>query len=257
MTILIALILGLVQGLTEFLPVSSSGHLMLLNQIFNIDGDFLFVSIVLHLATLLAIVIVFYKDIWQLIRHPFSKQAVNLYVATIPTIVIVLIFKAFIEGFFNDASLLPFCFMFTAFLLLVTHFLSNKKSTDFNRKFKTSSALIMGISQGFAVIPGISRSGTTICTGLILGEERQQTAKFSFLMSIPIILASLIYEIVFTDSASTINAVGVLPLLIAFFSAFLVGIFSIKFMLKIVQESKYYYFSIYLIALSILSLFVI
>ena len=257
MTILVALILGLVQGLTEFLPVSSSGHLMLLNQIFKIEGDFLFISIVLHLATLFAIVIVFYKEIWQLIKHPFSKQAINLYIATIPTVTIVLLFKAFIEKFFNNASLLPFCFMFTAFLLVITQFLSNKKQVDFNKQIKTSSAFIMGISQGFAVIPGISRSGSTICTGLILGEEREQTAKFSFLMSIPIIFASLLYEIIFTDSVITIKTVGVLPLLIAFLSAFLVGILSIKFMLRVVKNSKYYYFSIYLIALSILSFFII
>lgn len=263
MTILVALILGIVQGLTEFLPVSSSGHLFLLNQIFGIDGDFLLVSIILHLATLLAVVLVFYKDIWELIKHPFSKQACNLYIATIPTIIIVLLFKSLIDSIFNNANLLPFCFMITAVLLFITYLLSNKKVEDksyenqFNGTVKWTSALAMGISQGLATIPGISRSGSTICTGLLLGESRKESAKFSFLMSIPIILASMLYEILFTSSTATLSQIGIVPLLTAFFSAFLVGIFSIKFMLKIVEKAKYYYFSIYLFVLSIVSMFVI
>ena len=262
MSILVALILGIVQGLTEFLPVSSSGHLLLLNQLFGINGDFLLVSIILHFATLLAVVFVFWKDIWELIKHPFSKPAINLYVATIPTVVIVLIFKKFIESSFENASLLPFCFMLTAVLLLITYFLSNRKNkgqVEYENycEIKRSSAFAMGISQGLAVIPGISRSGSTICTGLILGENRKESAKFSFLMSIPIIIASMIYEIVFSSSTASINAIGAMPLIVAFIAAFLVGIISIKFMLKVVEKAKYYYFSIYLIILSIISLFVV
>ena len=262
MSILVALILGIVQGLTEFLPVSSSGHLLLLNQIFGIDGDFLLVSIILHVATLLAVIFVFWKDIFYLIKHPFSKPAVNLYIATIPTVVIVLIFKKFIESSFENASLLPFCFMLTAVLLLITYFLSkrkNKAEIEYENycEIKKSSAFAMGISQGLAVIPGISRSGSTICTGLILGENRKESAKFSFLMSIPIIIASMLYEILFSSSTASINQIGILPLIIAFVSALLVGILSIKFMLKVVEKAKYYYFSIYLVVLSIVSLFVI
>ena len=260
MSILVALTLGIIQGLTEFLPVSSSGHLLLLNQIFGINGDFLFVSIILHFATLLAVVFVFWKDIWELIKHPFSKNAVNLYIATIPTVIIVLIFKKFIESSFENASLLPFCFMLTAVLLLITYLLSNKKNkVEYENycEIKKSSAFSMGISQGIAVIPGISRSGSTICTALILGENRKESAKFSFLMSIPIIIASMIYEILFSTSSVSINEIGILPLIIAFLSAFFVGILSIKFMLKVVENAKYYYFSIYLFVLSIVSLFVV
>lgn len=263
MSILVALVLGIVQGLTEFLPVSSSGHLFLLNEIFGVDGDFLLLSIILHLATLLAVIIVFYKDIWQLIKHPFSKQACNLYIATIPTVAIVFLFKFALGNIFENASLLPFCFMVTAVLLLITYLLSNKKvedrsyENDFNGTVKWTSALGMGIAQGLATIPGISRSGSTICTGLLLGESRKESAKFSFLMSIPIIIASMLYEIIFTSSSQTLSQIGIVPLLVAFVSAFLVGIFSIKFMLKIVEKAKYYYFSIYLFILSIVSMFIV
>lgn len=261
MTILVALILGIVQGLTEFLPVSSSGHLFLLNKIFGINGDFLLVSILLHLATLLAVVIVFYKEIWQLIKHPFSKQACNLYIATIPTIIIVLLFKKSIDNIFGNSALLPFCFMLTAVLLFVTYLLSNKKQKSYENQFegtiRWTSAFSMGIAQGLAIIPGISRSGSTICTGLLLGESKKDCAKFSFLMSIPIILASMLYEILFTSSTSTLSQIGIIPLLIAFISAFLVGILSIKFMLKIVEKAKYYYFSIYLFVLAIITMFIV
>lgn len=263
MSILVALILGIVQGLTEFLPVSSSGHLFLLNEIFGVNGDFLMLSIILHLATLLAVLIVFRKDIWQLIKHPFSKQACNLYIATVPTVIIVLLFKFVFGDIFENASLLPFCFMLTAVLLFITYLLSNKKIEDksyenqFEGNIKWTSALGMGISQGFATIPGISRSGSTICTGLLLGESRKDSAKFSFLMSIPIILASMLYEIVFSSSTASLSQIGILPLIVAFVSAFVVGIFSIKFMLKIIEKAKYYYFSIYLFILSIISLFIV
>ena len=259
MTILVALILGIVQGLTEFLPVSSSGHLMLLNYLFGLETDFLLVSIILHLATLLAVVFVFYREILELLKHPFSKPALKLYAATIPTVLIVLLFKSFIENAFESVSLLPFCFMLTAVLLYITYLIGeHRKNKDYSKKdFKFSSAISMGIAQGLAVIPGISRSGSTICTGLILGEEKSSTAKFSFLMSIPIILASMLYEIVFSGGGNALNSIGILPLIVAFLSAFIVGIFSIKFMLKVVEKAKYYYFSIYLFVLAVVSFFII
>lgn len=255
MTILVALILGIVQGLTEFLPVSSSGHLMLLNSIFKIDGNFLMIEIILHVATLLAVVIIFRKEVWFLLKNPFSKQMKNLVLATIPTIVIVFVFKFFTDSVFESANLLPLTFMITAFILVISQVVCDKKKNCEKREIKKSSALLMGVMQGFAVMPGISRSGSTICTGLILGENKEESAKFSFLMSIPIILASLFYEIMF--SSSEILSVGILPLIVSFFSAFLIGILSIKFMLKIVAKSKLYYFSLYLVILSILSLFIV
>ena len=129
MTLWVALILGIVQGLTEFLPVSSSGHLTLLNKIFGIEGNTLILTILLHVATLFAVFFVLRKEIWQLIRHPFSLEARNLYIATIPTILIVLLSKGFLEDEFSSARLLPYFFILTAVILAVTNIIDerNKK----------------------------------------------------------------------------------------------------------------------------------
>ena len=255
MTILVALILGIVQGLTEFLPVSSSGHLMLLNSVFKIDGNFLFIEIVLHVATLLAVIIVLRKEIWYLVKNPFSKQMKNLVIATIPTVFIVFIFKFLTNSVFENAKILPVTFMITALFLVLSQFVSDKNLNLDESEMKTFSCLMMGVMQGFAVLPGISRSGSTICTGLIMGENKEKSAKFSFLMSIPIILASLVYEIVF--SSCEVLSTQILPIIVSFLSAFIVGILSIKFMLKIVSKSKLYYFAFYLFVLSILSYFIV
>ena len=263
MTLWIALILGLVQGLTEFLPVSSSGHLTLLNKIFGIEGNTLLLTILLHVATLFAVFFVLRKEIWQLIRHPFSLEARNLYIATIPTVMIVLLSKGFLEDQFSSAKLLPYCFILTAILLAVTNVIDerNKKKNlyypDQGFRNNVRSSLVMGIAQGLAVLPGISRSGSTICAGLLAGENREKTAKFSFLMSIPIILGSMLYEILKGDYGTLASTSMIAPLIVAFLSAFLVGIFSIKLMLRVVQNAKYYWFSIYLVGVSILAFFVV
>ncbi len=179
----------------------------------------------------------------------------NLVLSTIPTIIIVFIFRFFTNSVFENAKILPVTFMITALFLIISQVISEKKQNCKKREIKTSSCLMMGVIQGFAVLPGISRSGSTICTGLIMGENKEESAKFSFLMSIPIIIASLFYEIIF--SSDKIFGVQVLPIIISFLSAFIVGILSIRFMLKIVSKSKLYYFAFYLFALSILSIFIV
>jgi undecaprenyl-diphosphatase len=246
-----AIILGIIQGLTEFLPVSSSGHLVLLGVLFNIQGDFVFFSVILHFVTLLAVIIYFRKQVWFLIRHPFSPIAKKLILATLPTIVIVLIFKKYIENSF-DGALLPFCFVFTAILLLFTQFFATNTQKDVDSK----SAFVMGLMQGVAVLPGISRSGSTICTGILMGNGKTQSAQFSFLMSIPIILASMVYELF-----GFVNAGGghifVWPTVVASVFAFVVGLASIKFMMWVVKKVKFYWFSIYLFGLAIICFFVL
>lgn len=247
MTIIEAIILGIIQGLTEFLPVSSSGHLVLLKRFFNLSGDFVFFSVILHVATLLAVLVYFRKEVFELIKYPFSKQAKNLYIATLPTIVVALIFESFIEASFSG-ELLPFCFMFTALLLFITHFLSRSSKKDIDKK----GAFLIGLMQGVATLPGISRSGTTISTSILLGYEKEQSARFSFLLSIPIIFASLLYEIY-----KLINVGGgqVFPLqtIMAFFVSFVVGFLAIKLMMSAIRKMKLYWFSVYLVALSILT----
>ena len=247
---LVLFFMGLVQGLTEFLPVSSSGHLVLLSNIFGVEES-LFISILLHVATLLSICVVFYKDILALIRHPFSKNTIMLVVATIPTCLIVLVLMPFIKSSFGG-SFLPASFLITAILLVVTElFAKNKK------EFSYKTAIIMGIAQGFAVFPGISRSGSTICAGILSGGDKKECAKFSFLMSIPIILLSLVMEIYEGVSGGISISYPISAIIISFIIAFLSGIFAIKFMMRLTEKGKLWWFSCYLLLLSVVTFFVI
>lgn len=253
MTVWCAVFFGILQGLTEFLPVSSSGHLVLFQNIFGVNADFMFFSVLLHLATLFAVVLVLWKDIKHLVLHPFCKEAQMLYTATIPTVLIVLLFQGFFEDAFSGA-LLPICFMITAVLLFLTEVLANKSMGKMG--FKTS--FITGVAQGLAVLPGISRSGATICTAVLLGVDRKRASRFSFILSIPIILASMAYEIFGAITAGEqVLTLPILPTILAFLSAFLVGVFCVKFMLGTFQKIKLWWFSIYLIIVAVISLFVI
>lgn len=248
---LVLFLLGLVQGLTEFLPVSSSGHLVLLSNLLGVEES-LFISILLHVATLLSIFVVFYKDIIYLIKHPLSQQSMMLVFATIPTCIIVLILLPIIKSSFSG-NLLPYCFLISAILLLLTELLVKK-----NKQKKYSNyiiALVMGIAQGFAVFPGISRSGSTICAGLLAGEK--EAPKFSFLMSIPIILLSMIMEIYEICIESVVINFNLWAVLISFVVAFLMGVLAIKFMLKLTKKTNFKWFSLYLFIISIITFFII
>lgn len=248
MSIIEAIILGIIQSLTEFLPVSSSGHLVLMSKIFGISGNFVFFSVILHVATLLAVVLYFRKEVWFLLRHPTNKTAKQLYLATLPTIILVLIFESFIENSF-DGKLLPFCFFFTAILLIITQFVSSKSQ---NKELDYKGSFAMGFMQGIAVLPGISRSGTTICTGIMLGYDKVKSAKFSFLMSIPVIFASMLYEIYKLIKAGG-GQIFPLQTFISAIFAFVIGFLAIKLMLFVVKKVKFYWFSIYLVAITIVS----
>lgn len=253
MEIFVLCLLGLVQGLCEFLPISSSGHLVLMSQLFGVE-DSLFVSIVLHMATLLAVLVVFRKDIWHMIRHPFSAESMNIVIATIPTCVIVLILMPVVDESFGG-SYLAFSFLISACLLLFSQNFVKEKA--FQGTFTHKNALIMGIAQGFAVFPGISRSGTTICAGLLSGGDKKECAKFSFLMSVPIIILSMIMEIVkiaFGGQSVAVNPIG---MILSFLIAFLVGILSIKVMIKLTEKANFKWFSIYLFSLAVITIFVI
>lgn len=255
------IIMGIVQGFTEFLPVSSSGHLVLLSNLFGIQES-LFVSIILHVATLLSIVVVFWRDIWYYIRHPLSQGSLKIMLATIPTCIIVLILMPLITASF-EGLFLPFCFIITAVVLLFTDFYYSRKPKfmpvgkreDFCG-ISYKQAIFMGIAQGFAVFPGISRSGSTICAGLISGAERENAARFSFLMSIPIILLSMVKEIYDIVQIGSVE-VNVPGLIVGAIAAFAIGMFAIKFMMKLTQRVKFRWFGIYLVAMALISLIVL
>ena len=257
MELLYFVLLGLVQGLTEFLPVSSSGHLVFLDKIFGVEtGNFLFVSIILHVATLISVIVLYYKQIWHLIKNPFSKETLLIVVATIPTVIIVLLFKGFFEDAFSGGYL-SICFMITAIILMLTYFKtqSQKKLPYDNITYK--NAVVIGIMQGFAVLPGISRSGSTISAGVLQGIDSEKATSFSFILSIPIILASLMYELFSCFYNGGQFFVGsYINLIISFIIALVSGIFAIKIMKKIAKTRKYYWFSIYLCIVALISCFV-
>lgn len=254
MTVWIAILYGIIQGATEFLPVSSSGHLVLLNLVFNTDGNLIFFSLLLHLATLFAVLVVLRKQVIFIVKNPFCDLAKKLYIATIPTVIIALLFMDFFTNSFSGAFL-PICFMITAVFLFFVEMYGREKAF---KSINKSTAFIMGLAQGVAILPGISRSGATIITGLFCKGSRKEISEFSFLMSIPIILASMAYEIFScVYNGTPIFDTPLVPTFFAFASAFLVGIFCVKFMINMLQKIKLYYFSIYLILISIFSLFLL
>ena len=245
------IVLGLLQGLTEFLPVSSSGHLVLFSYIFGIE-DSLFVSIVLHLATLLSVCVVMHKDIWNLIRHPFSKEMRNLVISTLVTLLIVFLLYDVAKSTYSS-SFLPLFFMITAVVLILTDIFSPKNAqTEMSKK----TSVFMGIAQGLAVFPGISRSGSTICAGMLARGDKKKVASHSFLMSLPIIVASMVKEIVDLCSLSCGLQVPTFPLILGAVVAFVVGVLTLKFMIKITCKVKFRYFGYYLIVLGIITLFI-
>ncbi|MCL2851335.1 MAG: undecaprenyl-diphosphate phosphatase [Firmicutes bacterium] len=260
MGITLAIFLGFVQGITEFLPVSSSGHLILAQELFSAPQDMMLFNIILHVATLLAVLVVFHKRIWQLVRKPFQKANYCLLLATVITVTFVLLFKDWIDGMFG-ASVLSVTFMITAVVLVIASFLQDdNRSSKFSPLYRNNghptyySSFFTGLAQGLAVIPGFSRSGFTISAGLATGVSKEKAAEFSFLMSIPIIIAALVYELVSSPIPSNISPA---PVIVGFIVALVSGIFAIKFMLHIVKRVKLYWFSLYLIVLSIITLIVL
>ena len=249
MSILVAIILGIVQGLTEFLPISSSGHLVLLERIFGIKSNLIFLNVVLHLGTLLAVVIYYRKRLWEYIKHPFCKEVRYLIIATIPTVIIFLLFRTFIEDSFGG-DYLVMGFLVTAVVLIICNWIMSRKTT-FNR-FDYKTAIMMGVFQGLAIMPGVSRSGSTITSGVVMGCNKKEVADFSFLMSIPVILASLVFELFKLDGGSL--GIGALPLICGFVFAFVFGLVAIKCMLKLIEKAQFYWFSIYLVILSLVIL---
>ncbi len=258
MDVIIIIILGIVQGLTEFLPVSSSGHLVLLENIFNIENSSLFINVVLHFATLLAVVIYYRKQIWQLIKHPIQPLALYLIISTIITCSIVLLFADFFESSFSGV-LLAWGFFLSALFLFATEYISRRyEEQKYNySKVNIKHSIFLGIFQGLAILPGVSRSGTTLCAGIVMGINKKDALDYSFLMSIPIIIASLVYELIKADYSAILTEINVFNLILGGVVAFVFAILGIKVMLKVVEKIQYKWFALYLLILGIITIFVI
>lgn len=247
MTIWIALLLGLVQGLCEFLPVSSSGHLVLLHNLFGIEEGALFFTIMLHVGTLLAVFAVYYKEIWALLRRPFQKKVGLLLIALVPTVVFALLFRDFFKDAYSGRYL-GFGFLLTALILTLSERLARgRKTMD---TMRVPDALGIGLMQGIAILPGVSRSGSTIAGGLFCGVDRKAAADFSFILSIPAILGSVVLEI--PDLAR--GGMGDLNwgfILAGMAAAAVSGYFAIRLMLKVVTGKRLWPFAVYVAALGL------
>tara|TARA_B100000575_G_C23136502_1_gene660352 strand:- start:2075 stop:2860 length:786 start_codon:yes stop_codon:yes gene_type:complete len=261
MTELDAFILGVIQGLTEFLPVSSSGHLEITRSLLNanqLDSENTLMTVVLHFGTALSTIIIFKKDILDLFRGAFKKKSnsdqkylLNILISMIPAAIVGFIFEQDIESLFSgNLILVGIMLILTGLLLFLTKVLKPK-----SKEIKKSHSLIIGISQAIAVIPGVSRSGATICTSILLGNKKNEAAKFSFLMVIPVIFGKISKDI-FGGNLFTEN-VNFLVLTIGFLSALITGVVACKLMLNIVKKNNLVYFSYYCIILGLISIFII
>ncbi|MGM0565685.1 MAG: undecaprenyl-diphosphate phosphatase [Bacteroidota bacterium] len=243
-----ALIMGLIQGLTEFLPVSSSGHLELSKVAMNINvEESLLFTVVVHGATVLSTIVVFRNDIAQIIVGFFRfkwdenmQYVVKILISMIPVLIVGIFFKEQVEGLFTGNLLLVgFMLLLTAILLAFTYYARPRA-----KKVSFKDAFIIGVSQAFAVIPGISRSGFTIATGLLLGNQKENVARFSFLMVLLPIIGANILDI--ADKAGELKVEsGVLPLVVGFLAAFISGLIACRWMINIVKKGKLIYFAIY------------
>lgn len=262
MNFFILIILAIVQGLTEFLPISSSGHLVLLNNFFGIDNDIKLLSILLHIATLFSVIIYYRKDIIVLIKNPLCQTNKKIILTTIFTCLTVLLIKPIIDATFSGVFIFAF-FIITAMLLFISDYLTHKyivlsRTSNFkaenihtstidirNIPINYRQAIIIGLTQGIACIPGISRCGSTIAVGQMIGAK--DTARYSFLISIPIIIASFLMEII---EGGISNDISVIPLITSMIVCFVIGLLCIKFMNKIVSKNRLSIFGYYLLALS-------
>ncbi len=252
MTWLEALILGIIQGLTEYLPVSSSGHLAIGQALFGMnDGaDNLMFTVAVHVATVLSTIVILWSEIDWIVRGLFkcelnaeTKYALNIVVSMIPVGIVGLFFKDQVEEVFGSGLLVVgCCLLITAALLTFSYFAKPRQK----EKISWRDALIIGIAQAVAVLPGVSRSGSTIATGLMLGNKKESMAQFSFLMVIPPILGEALLDVLkMVKGEDVMGGIEALPLVIGFVAAFLSGCLACKWMINIVKKGKLIYFGIY------------
>ena len=258
MDVLNAIILGIIQGLTEFLPVSSSGHLEIFKVILGdnkLPNESLLMTVILHFATACSTIVVFKDDIKDLILGLFSFEkndsfwfSVKIILSMVPAVFVGFFFESEIESLFNGNLIIVGSMLILTGALL---FLADKAKPS-EKKISFSSSLLVGIAQAIAIIPGISRSGATISTAVILGIDKENAAKFSFLMVVPLIIGKVIKDI--TSAETIVNNESVFPLIIGFVFAFITGMIACKWMIKLVKNSKLKYFSIYCFLIGIFSI---
>jgi undecaprenyl-diphosphatase len=249
MDILEAIVLGVIQGLTEFLPVSSSGHLELAKAILgdtSVPEESLTFTVVLHFATALSTLVIFRKEVAEILKGLFqfkwndqTKFSLKIIISMLPAVVVGLLFEEQLEAFFGGKILLVgVMLLVTAILLLLAD-----KAKNTNKEVSFTNSVIIGISQAIAMLPGISRSGATISTSVLLGIDRTKAARFSFLMVVPLIFGKIGKDVLSGDL--NFQSSEMLPISAGFIAAFLAGILACKWMIALVKKSKLSYFSLY------------
>lgn len=273
-----ALILGIVQGLTEYLPVSSSGHLQLAQRIMGLNDGGLTFDIVVHVATVLSTLVVLHKEVFWIFKNLFKPlkpvgtppadellsrfndsqaYAIKIIVSMIPIGIVGLLMKDWVEAAFNGVHVVPVCLYITAFLLALSFYYRPREKKNISIK----DAFVIGLAQACAVLPGLSRSGSTIATGLLLGVKKSELAQFSFLMVIPPILgeALLDFKHIFAPSAEYLASQGAAEviepsvLMVGFIAAFVSGCLACKLMLALVKHCQLIWFAVYCFAIATLS----
>lgn len=246
-----ALILGLVQGLTEYLPVSSSGHLAIGSHLFGLEGaENLAFTVLVHVATVMSTLVILWSEIDWIVRGLFkcelnaeTKYALNIVVSMIPIGIVGVFFKDTVEEIFGSGLLVVGCMLLvTAVLLTFSYYAKPRQKEHIGWR----DALIIGLAQACAVMPGLSRSGSTIATGLLLGNKKENLAQFSFLMVIPPILGEALLDVMkAVKGEDTFGGIDTLPLVVGFVAAFLSGCVACRWMIDIVKKGKLVYFGIY------------
>ena len=249
MSLLEAIILGLVQGLTEFLPVSSSGHLVIFQKILGLNEPGITLEVLLHFATLLAVLVVFRRDFTDLLNFTRDKKSgrylLMLLIGVASTGIIYLIFNRFVAALFQSTLLVGLMLMVTGLLLQLTRFTPGGKKDK--ERIKVKDAALVGVLQAIAIIPGISRSGTTILGALWRGLNRETAVKFSFMLAAPVILGATLLEVKELIATGLEKAMLINYLAGGLF-AFLAGIFAIKVFIRLLKGHKLHYFSYYCLA---------
>lgn len=265
-----SLLLGLLQGLTEYLPISSSGHLAIASSLFGIDGEQnLAFTVIVHVATVLSTVVILWKEIVWILRDLFSRQswksysglnegtryAVNIIISMIPVGIVGVFFKDTIEDVFGSGTVVVGCCLLVTAALLAFSYYAKPRQRE---QISGWHAFVIGFAQAIAVLPGLSRSGSTIATGLLLGDKKEKLAQFSFLMVIPPILGEALLDardLVESASTATVqDSTSVWVLLIGFLAAFLSGCAACKWMISIVRKGKLIWFGVYCALAGIITL---
>ena len=264
-----ALILGIVQGLTEFLPVSSSGHLTILSNLFGLEGESNLTMIVaLHVATVLSTLCILWKEIVWIFKDLFSKQswksysglndgtkyAINILISMIPVGIVGFLFKDTVEEIFGSGLLIVgIMLLVTASLLAFSYFAKPRQRENISGWH----AFVIGVGQALAVMPGLSRSGTTIATGLLLGNKKEKIAQFSFLMVIPPVLGEALLDtldVAKNGFSTAMDGISAGALIVGFIAAFITGCLACKWMINVVKKGKLIWFAVYCLAAGLLTI---